>query len=303
MVMKKLLKIILVKVDLVLVSILILFTMANITFGQSDIDSVKSMIIPAGATFEGRIDHTIGSSKSHAGDKFALTIASPVLSNGVDVVIAAGSKVIGEVVEAIPSSRVPRIKGYPKPTGKLQIQLTSLLTPQGASFPIVASVLGEFVVMGNQMKTNPELGAGIGYVGTQNNFNAVRPGASSPYSKGNRPGMGPSVMNRRDLMSDPIYGNNSNNANIYAVQKSQIRSLIKKNRELYIYEGAPLTIKLDTPLKIPFGKANLSKDNDSSGNNTTEDFGHAKHFVNPNSQAVKDQGAANVPKPVEVSPF
>ena len=272
-------------------------------------DSNKFIILPPGTTFEARIDHTISSAKSHSGDKFVLEVVSPVIANGTDVVIAQGSKVIGEVVEAIPSSKIPKLKGDPKPIGKLQIELTTIETPQGNSYPLVASLMGELVLTGQTRKINPDLGAGIGYVGSQNNFNAIKPGANSIYSMGRRPGSGPALTHKKDLINDPIYGIDSPNPMSNSSQKSQIRSLVKKNNELYIYEGSPLTVKLDTPLKIPYGKSPttlsepISQPVNTSNNQANVDFGSVKHFSkNENTNLNNNNNNVNT-NPINQNPF
>jgi len=99
----------------------------------------KTVIIPIGIDFEGRIDHTIGSAVSKQGEKFEVEVSSPVLANGTDVLIPAGSAVIGEVVECIPSARLPHTKGFPKPTGQLRVQLSGLRTPDGVTYPSQAA--------------------------------------------------------------------------------------------------------------------------------------------------------------------
>src|SRR5271166_1084048 len=70
----------------------------------------KTVFLPTGTTFEGRIEQTISSSKSHQGERFSIVIASPILGNGSDVIIPQGSKVLGEVVEAIPHDQVKHPK-------------------------------------------------------------------------------------------------------------------------------------------------------------------------------------------------
>ncbi len=248
-------------------------------------DASKFIVLPPGTTFEGRLDHTIGSLKSHNGDKFIIEIVSPVIANGTDVVIPQGSKVIGEVVEAIPSSKVPRLKGDPKPAGKLQIALSTIETPDGNSYPIVGSILGEFVISGMSRKANPDLGAGIGYVGSQYNLNSIKPGANSIYSMGRqRQGL----MSKKDVTSDPMYGSGDPTNNLANMgQKTEIRSLVKKNNELYIYAGSPLTVKLDTALKIPYGKSipgiNNANTNPTVQSQSNTDFANIKHFSRPSS--------------------
>lgn len=158
----------------------------------------KMVVLPIGTTFEGRMESTIGSSISNPGQKFEIMMASPVLGNGVEVLIPSGAKVLGEVVEAIPSSRLPRQKGYPKPTGKLRVQLAGLRMPDGVTYPMVASITGEsFVRAGGRRamgrgKENENLGGGVAYVGSNASFEAVAPGMASKLKT--RPGQAPKVV-------------------------------------------------------------------------------------------------------------
>jgi hypothetical protein len=208
--------------------------------------SGKTVFLPAGTTFEGRLDKTIGSSASRQGQVFEIEITSPVLANGTEMIIPSGSKVDGEVVEAIPSGRLPHKKGYVKPTGKLRTQLTLLHTPDGMTYPLVASLAPEEIVQGTTKKRN-NMGNSVGYVGSQASFDAVAPGASNRFSRFNNQ-RGPQVVTKQDLQRDPLYGKDqSQDQND---RGGEIRSLMKKGHEIYIYSGSPVTIKLDGPLKI-----------------------------------------------------
>ncbi len=208
----------------------------------------KTMIIPAGAIFEGRIDSTIGSRVSHPGDKFTITLSSPVLANGTTVIIPVGSQVLAEVVEAIPASHIQHKKGMPKPRGKLRVQLQSLRLPDGLTYPLVASLAGENIFQGGRKVENPNLGEGIGYVGTDTSFEAVRPRAR--YL-----GAGQQVLSKQEFLRDPIYGQSST----WITGSPDIRSLVERNRELYIDKGSPLSIKLEAPFKIGFTPASLKQ--------------------------------------------
>src|SRR5262249_53147865 len=159
--------------------------------------------IPVGSTIEARMDSTIGSSVSQSGERFTVTVASPVLANGTDVIIPSGAQIMGEVVEAIPHDKLPRKKGYPIPTGKLRVNMNGLKMPDGLTYPIICSLTGETMVMGSRVMANPTLGGGIGYMGTAAGFEAVGPNAADAMR---RSGRGPQVMNAQQFMRDPIYG-------------------------------------------------------------------------------------------------
>jgi hypothetical protein len=213
----------------------------------------KTVMLPRGTTFEGRMDLTIGS-RSHQGQPFTISMSAPVLANGTDILIPAGSKIIGEVVEAIEAKEVPHPKGM-KPSGKLRVQLTALRTPDGITYPLVASLAGETYSMngsGGPGQANKNLGGGVGYVGTQSSFEAVAPGMADRRRNGNG-GQGLKVLSKSDIMRDPIYGIDQMDQQASGAPK--IRSLVKRGRDLYIASGSPVSIKLDAPFKIGISQA------------------------------------------------
>ncbi|MBA3995453.1 MAG: hypothetical protein C0469_18195 [Cyanobacteria bacterium DS2.3.42] len=219
----------------------------------------KTVIIPIGVDFEGRIDHTIGSSISKPGERFEVEVSSPILANGTDVLIPAGSAVIGEVVECIPSSRLPHQRGFPKPTGKLRVQLSGLRTPDGVTYPMVASLAGETMAQGGgggrgrqgRERPNTHLGHGVAYVGTPTSFEAVAPGAAQRFRT--RPGQPPKLVTPQDIMRDAIYG--TGQAGNTTSGTAHIRSLVKKNSNLWIVQGSPLSIRIDAPFKMGIAPA------------------------------------------------
>lgn len=218
----------------------------------------KTAVIPAGFIFEGRIDETIGSSVSKPGERFEIELSSPVLANGTDVLIPSGSKVIGEIVEAIPSSSLPRQKGWPKPTGKLRVQISGLRTPDGINYPLVANLAGESQSMGGNRRMNAtgrptqNLGRGVAYVGTQAGFEAVAPGMAQRI-RGTRSGAAPQLVKKQEMMRDAIYGIDDRDEDRSG--RANIRSLVKRNYNLYIFAGSPLSIKTGAPFKIGIAPA------------------------------------------------
>lgn len=221
----------------------------------------KTVLIPMGSHFEGRMNETI-SSKTRQGQKFSIEVTSPVLANATDVVIPNGSRIIGEVVEAIPSGKQRKIKGQPKPIGKLRTQLTSLVTPDGMTYPVVATIMPEYIKSGKYSKANKELNnQGMGYVGSQASFDAVHPGFDTRAGQGNR---GPKVVNKREFFRDPIMGNDGGRGQGSQYGTPVIRSIRRQGNEIYIYSGSPLTVRLDAPLKLSIApsKGALSVDLD-----------------------------------------
>ena len=212
--------------------------------------SGKTIILPIGTTFEGRMSTSISSAKSHSGQAFSIILSSPLLANGTDVVIPAGSEVIGEVVEAIPSRAFPRKKKMPPPRGKLRIQLNQLRTPDGTSYPLVANLAGEVEdTKGGRGRTGPTLGSSVAYVGTAAAFEAVAPG-SNRYGggRGGQQGRGPDYVRKREFMSHEIYGTGGDRNQ--GQDDNRIRSLVIRKYDYWIDEGSPLTVRTGAPLKL-----------------------------------------------------
>ncbi len=207
----------------------------------------KTIVIPIGTTFEGRISNTVSSAKSHPGQGFEIVMSSPVLANGIDVVIPAGSAIIGEVVEAVPSSSLPRKKRQPPPRGKLRVQLNGLRTPDGVSYPMVASLAGE--VGGRSNNNRTPMGTGVAYMGSAASFEAVGPGMSK-LGRGGNGRHGPELVKRRELLKDEIYGLGEQTKD----EDTQIRSLVVRRHDYWIDSGSPLTVRLAAPLKLAVTK-------------------------------------------------
>jgi hypothetical protein len=228
--------------------------MSATAYGQFQAPSTmqgKVIIIPIGTTFEGRIDTTIGSAISKQGERFVISMSAPILANGMEVLIPSGSEVIGEIVEAIASHHVPRQKGQVKQIGKLRVQLTALKTPDGLTFPLVASIVPDKSRMGMAANQQHPLGTGVAYVGSQSSFETVAPG--NPRYVRPQPGQAPKVLSPGDIMRDPILGRDQSYANSGFQNGAAIRSLVRKKNDLFIYSGSPLSMRIDAPFKITLG--------------------------------------------------
>lgn len=221
--------------------------------------SGKVVVIPSGFVFEGRISKTIGSAASRPGDRFTIEVFSPVMANGTEVLIPSGAEISGEVVEAISSSRQPKERGMPRPLGKLRTQLMTITLPDGASFPVVASLAPD--------SANDPRGAGglksrqssVAYVGSEAGFNAVNPALQG---RGTRDRNGRlAVIKKDDFLRDEILGNSQQRNQTF---NGPVRALVKKGRDLYIYSGSSLSIRLDAPLKMTYaasqGRASMEAD-------------------------------------------
>jgi hypothetical protein len=253
----------------------------------------KTVVLPIGTTFEGRIQSTIGSHQSRSGESFSVEVSAPVLANGTEVIIPSGSEVIGEVAEAMSSSSQAHDKNRYAPMGILRVQLTSIRFPDGQAYPLVAS----FAPDGSRSRAQGGLTArksSVAYVGSQAGFDAVNP-ALHPRNRGQQGRM--QVMSKGEIMSDPILGDtgNSNSTN-----GTQIRSLMRKGRELMILRGSPMTIRLDSPLKIALGSSSVPTNMESSVQDQGSPMPSGKHFSKSRKaqqQAHEEQGEAMTAAP------
>jgi hypothetical protein len=196
----------------------------------------KTVVVPAGTTFEGRIDQTIGSAHTRQGTRFLVTMASPALANGQDVLIPAGAAFMGEVVEAIPSSQVPHQKKMPHKPGKLRVEITGLRMPDGITYPLVASFVGEVMGKNSGGQGAPQLGGGVAYIGSQSGFNMVYPRAG---------GRGGPLVSKQQMMTNPLFGDAEKSG-----KGGSIRSLTTHNNDLLIHAGSPMSVRLDAPLRM-----------------------------------------------------
>lgn len=213
----------------------------------------KTVVLPIGTTFEGRIDSTISSNRSRQGQRFNIVLASPVMLNGTDVVIPAGSSVICEVADAVPASNVPK-KSYENKKfikGKLRVQISALRLPDGVTYPMVAHLAGE-VAAADELDRNPRpLGTSIAYTGSAGSFEAVNPNRQGGDDRRRRSRAAqsgrPYVLQKGDIYSDPVMGAGEEGFNH---DKRTIRSLVLNKRDYYIYSGSPLMVRLSAPFKI-----------------------------------------------------
>ncbi len=94
----------------------------------------RVVVAPAGSRFDVALISTISSGINRVGDVVTASVSNPLII-GSDVVIPAGSQIIGQVVNAIPAARFMAGSG-----GVLEIRFTSIQTPDGQRYPLSASV-------------------------------------------------------------------------------------------------------------------------------------------------------------------
>lgn len=91
--------------------------------------------VPAGTTFAAELQETLSSASSRVGETFRARIAADVVEDG-EVVIPAGSEVVGEVTEVVPLRKVGG-------KARLAIRFTDLVLPSGSTVPIRAALTQE----------------------------------------------------------------------------------------------------------------------------------------------------------------
>lgn len=94
----------------------------------------RVVVVPSGTIFETSLVTTLSSGINRVGDRVIATVATPVIV-GRDVVIPSGSQVLGQVTRAVPASRFKAGAG-----GELEIRFTTLVTPDGSTYPISGSI-------------------------------------------------------------------------------------------------------------------------------------------------------------------
>ncbi|HEY7213151.1 MAG TPA: TrbI/VirB10 family protein [Thermoanaerobaculia bacterium] len=92
---------------------------------------LTTVTVPAGTVLDAEFTQTVASNTSAPGDSFRARVAHDVTEDG-EVVIPAGSEILGEVTEAVPTRKVGG-------QAKLALRFTDLVLPSGATVPIDAS--------------------------------------------------------------------------------------------------------------------------------------------------------------------
>ncbi len=87
--------------------------------------------VPAGTVLDVEFTESLASNSSTPGESFRVRVARDIVEDG-EVVIPAGSEILGEVTEAVPTRRVGG-------QAKLSLRFTDLVLPSGVTLPIDAS--------------------------------------------------------------------------------------------------------------------------------------------------------------------
>ncbi|MGH9760468.1 MAG: hypothetical protein ACREAC_06455, partial [Blastocatellia bacterium] len=92
----------------------------------------RTSTVPDGTVINVKMDSTLNSRDSHAGDKFTATVTIPVYING-RVVIPAGSVIEGRVTQVTPAKRMSK-------SGTIAVDFDDIVLPNGARQQLVGSL-------------------------------------------------------------------------------------------------------------------------------------------------------------------
>jgi hypothetical protein len=93
--------------------------------------------VAAGTEVLATLDQKLSTKTSHVGDNFTATVQQNVNDANGTVVIPAGSKVNGQVVESEKGKTLPELRGK----GKLNMMFSNISLPNGSTVPIQATLL------------------------------------------------------------------------------------------------------------------------------------------------------------------
>ena len=98
---------------------------------EEPVEHTTTVTVPAGRVLDVEFTKTLASNSSAPGESFRARVAHDVEEDG-EVVIPAGSEILGQVTEAVPLRKVGG-------QAKLALRFTDLVLPSGATVPIDAS--------------------------------------------------------------------------------------------------------------------------------------------------------------------
>lgn len=184
----------------------------------------RVVVAPAGAKFQASLAAPLSSGINQIGDIVTASVSSPLVI-GSDVVIPAGSQIIGQVVNVVSAARFMAGSG-----GQLEIRFTSIQTPDGQRYPLSASVDS------TELKLQAETGGsrvakGVGKAAVGAGLGAAL-GTAVGAIAGGMPGRG--------AWSGAAIGGGV----------GALSALASKGKELIIQGGTQLPISLDQSLQV-----------------------------------------------------
>lgn len=178
--------------------------------------------VPAGTQVQATSQSPVSSETARAGDRFHVTLGSPLMSGG-QVALPAGSMVEGQVISVTPAGRGGR-------NGQLDIRFTSALTPSGQRVPLSA-----------RLQTEDGTGVLKGGTGTSR---AVKAGARAAggAAAGAILGTALGALSGGKVGRGAVYGT-AVGGGLGAVYAGA-----KKGVEAVLSAGTPIQLVLDTPV-------------------------------------------------------
>jgi len=93
--------------------------------------------IPLGTEIRAALDTPLSSRISRVGDRFTATVVQPIRAADGEVVVPAGSRIEGEVVQIEHGRVVPALRGK----GHLDLRFRDFLLPNGEAIPVIATLV------------------------------------------------------------------------------------------------------------------------------------------------------------------
>lgn len=191
---------------------------------QSPMLQARIATVPANTRFTGTLSGaTISSELNKVGDELILNVDQPLSSSDNQVIIPAGSKIIGKIVAVEPAGRTGK-------NAELDISFNEIVTPDNQRYPIQGSIATEDGLLrggttqGRVLKAlgTTAIGAGLG---------AALGTAMGPLS-GGKAGKG------------AVYGT------AVGAGAGAIGAALQKGKDVTISSGDKLEIKLDQPITV-----------------------------------------------------
>lgn len=184
----------------------------------------RVVVAPAGAKFQASLASPLSSGINQIGDVVTASVSSPLVI-GTDVVIPAGSQIIGQVVNVVSAARFMAGAG-----GKLEIRFTSIQTPDGQRYPLSASVdTTEFNLQAETGGSRVAKGVGKAAVGA---------------------GLGAALGTAVGAIAGGMPGRGAWSGAAIGGGVGALSALASKGKELIIQGGSQLPITLDQSLQV-----------------------------------------------------
>lgn len=183
--------------------------------------------VPAGTYVQGTMQSSLTSETARAGDRFYVTLGSPLMSGG-NVALPAGSMVEGQVISVTSAGRAGR-------NGQMDIRFTSALTPTGQRIPLSA-----------RLQTEDGTGVLKGGTGTSRAVGATKRAAGGAAA-GAILGTALGALSGGSVGRGAIYGT-AVGGGLGAVAAG-----INKGEDAFLNAGEPVQLVLDTPVTTSQG--------------------------------------------------